>query len=42
MTGSPLSAAFSIAFQAISKRARFFERIRRPSASSFVRTSASI
>ena len=32
----------SIAFQAISKRARFFDRISRPSASSLVRTSASI
>ena len=32
----------SIFFQAISKRARFFERISRPSASSFVSTSASI
>ena len=41
-TGSPLSAAPSMRFQAISKRARFFERIRRPSASSFVITSASI
>ena len=41
-TGSPLSAAASILFHAISKRARFFERISRPSASSFVRTSASI
>jgi hypothetical protein len=41
-TGSPDSAACSIAFHAISKRARFFDRIRRPSASSFVRTSASI
>ncbi len=29
-------------FHASSKRARFFERIRRPSASSFVSTSASI
>ena len=29
-------------FQAISKRARFFERISRPSVSSFVITSASI
>ena len=42
LTGSPLSAAASIAFQASSKRARFFERSRRPSASSFVITSASI
>ena len=41
-TGSPDSAAPSIFFQASSKRARFLERIRRPSASSFVRTSASI
>ena len=42
LTGSPVSAAASIVFHAISKRARFFERIRRPSASSFVSTSASI
>ena len=42
LTGSPDSAACSIAFQASSNRARFFERIRRPSASSFVSTSASI
>ncbi len=42
LTGSLCSYAASIAFQAISKRARFFDRIRRPSASSFVRTSASI
>ena len=42
MTGWPLSAASSIFFQASSKRARFFDRIRRPSASSFVSTSASI
>ena len=42
VTGSPCSCACSIAFQAISKRARFFERIRRPSASSFVITSAAI
>ena len=41
-TGSPDSAAPSMFFQASSKRARFFERIRRPSASSFVSTSASI
>ena len=41
-TGSPLSAAPSMRFQAISKRARFFERMSRPSASSFVITSASI
>ena len=41
-TGSPLSAAPSIDFHAISNRARFLERIRRPSASSFVSTSASI
>ena len=40
-TGSPLSAAASIRFHAFSKRARFFDRIRRPSASSFWRTSAS-
>ena len=42
LTGSPVSAACSIRFQAISKRARFLESIRRPSASSFVMTSASI
>ncbi len=42
LTGSPLSAAPSIAFQASSNRARFFERSRRPSASSFVITRASI
>ena len=42
MTGSPDSAAPSMRFQASSKRARFFERMRRPSASSFVSTSASI
>jgi hypothetical protein len=42
VTGSPDSAAFSIDFHASSKRARFFDRISRPSASSFVRTSASI
>ena len=42
LTGSPDSAAASIFFQASSNRARFFERIRRPSASSFVSTSASI
>ncbi len=41
-TGSPDSAARSMFFQASSNRARFFERIRRPSASSFVSTSASI
>ena len=40
-TGSPLSAAASIFFHAFSNRARFFDRIRRPSASSFWRTSAS-
>ena len=40
-TGSPDSAAASILRQAFSKRARFLERIRRPSASSLVRTSAS-
>src|SRR2546430_11495814 len=39
---SPDSAARSFAFHASLKRARFFDRIRRPSASSFVRTSASI
>ena len=42
LTASPLSAAASIAFQASSKRARFLDRMRRPSASSFVITSASI
>ena len=42
VTAWPLSAEASIAFQAISNRARFLERISRPSASSFVRTSASI
>ena len=42
VTGSPCSWAPSIAFQAISKRARFFERMSRPSASSFVITSAAI
>ena len=41
-TGSPLSAAASIRFHAFSNRARFLERIRRPSASSFWRTRASI
>ena len=41
-TGSPLSAAASIRFQAFSNRARFLDRIRRPSASSFCSTSASI
>ena len=41
VTGWPLSAAASIDFQASSKRARFLDRIRRPSASSFVSTSAS-
>ena len=40
-TGSPESAAFSIRRQAFSKRARFLERIRRPSWSSLVRTRAS-
>ena len=40
-TGSPDSAAASILRQAFSKRARFLERIRRPSWSSLVRTSAS-
>ena len=40
-TGSPDSAAASILRQAFSKRARFLERIRRPSESSLVRTSAS-
>ena len=42
VTGSPDSAAASMRFHASSKRARFFERMRRPSASSYVRTSASI
>ena len=42
LTGSPDSAAASMRFHASSKRARFFERMSRPSASSFVRTSASI
>jgi hypothetical protein len=42
VTASPDSAAASIRFQASSKRARFLERMSRPSASSFVRTSASI
>ena len=42
ITGSPDSAAPSMRFHASSKRARFFERISRPSASSFVITSASI
>src|SRR4029077_2208907 len=42
LTGSPDSAACSMFFQASSNHARFFERIRRPSASSFVSTSASI
>ncbi len=42
LTGSPDSAAPSMFFQASSNRARFFERISRPSASSFVSTSASI
>ena len=41
-TASPDSAAVSIFFQASSKRARFLERMSRPSASSLVRTSASI
>ena len=35
-------ARFEIAWKAISKRARFFERISRPSASSFVITSAAM
>jgi hypothetical protein len=42
LTGSPFSWAPSIAFHAISKRARFFERINRPSVSSFVSTSAAM
>jgi hypothetical protein len=41
VTGWPLSAALSICFHASSKRARFLDRISRPSASSFVSTSAS-
>ena len=41
-TGSPLSAAASMRCHAFSNRARFFERIRRPSVSSFWSTSASI
>ena len=41
VTGSPDSAASSIFFQASSKRARFLERIRRPSLSSFWSTRAS-
>ena len=41
MTGSPDSAAASIRRQARSKRARFLDRISRPSWSSLVRTSAS-
>ena len=40
-TGSPDSAAASMRRQARSKRARFLDRIRRPSWSSLVRTSAS-
>ncbi len=40
-TGSPDSAAASMRRHAFSKRARFFDRIRRPSWSSFVRTRAS-
>ena len=38
----PTRRRASMFFQASSKRARFFERIRRPSGSSLVRTSASI
>jgi len=41
-TGVPVSWASSIRFQAFSKRARFLLRMRRPSASSFCMTSASI
>ena len=41
VTGLPVSAASSIFRQAFSKRARFLERIRRPSWSSLVRTRAS-
>ena len=40
-TASPLSAASSMRRHAFSKRARFLDRIRRPSSSSLVRTSAS-
>jgi hypothetical protein len=40
-TGSPDSAAPSIFRHAFSKRARFFERTRRPSWSYLVRTKAS-
>ena len=40
-TGSPDSAAASMRRQAFSKRARFLDRMRRPSWSSLVRTSAS-
>ena len=40
-TGSPDSAAASILRHAFSKRARFLDRISRPSWSSLVRTSAS-
>jgi hypothetical protein len=42
VTGSPCSWAVSIAFHAISNRARFLERISRPSVSSFVSTSAAM
>ena len=41
LTGVPSSAAFSIRCQARSNRARLRDRIRRPSASSLVNTSAS-
>ena len=40
-TGSPDSAAASMRRHAFSKRARFLDMMRRPSWSSFVRTSAS-
>ena len=42
VTGSPLSKAASMRFQAFSNLARFLLRMRRPSASSLVMTSASI
>src|SRR6202035_3841264 len=41
-TGSPDSAAASIRRQAFSKRARLFLQIKRPSRSSFVRTSRAL
>ena len=42
VTGSPLSKAPSMRFQAFSNLARFLLRMRRPSASSLVITRASI